>query len=209
MVDDLLTRLRDDCYGWSDEYLLEQVSVGPAAFSGDAWQILQAECERRGLESTSENLRDVRAELPGKSQDVVVTLESLRLAAQRGDSSVQYQLGQIYIYGSGVRRDYAEGLKWLRKAAEQGHESAQLLLGDVYLQGFGTFFHFGSGSLQITGIRPDQRKALRWLSLAAEQGNAEAARQVSFMSRRTARDERRRSGSISRAISKIRKLFVR
>ena len=41
--------------------------------------------------------------------------------AEAGDSTAQYNLGQMYRTGRGVPKDFAEAVKWYRLAAEQGN----------------------------------------------------------------------------------------
>jgi TPR repeat protein len=53
-------------------------------------------------------------------------------AAEQGDASAQFNLGQIYRKGKGVAQNDAEAAKWYRKAAEQGHVKAQYNLGVSY-----------------------------------------------------------------------------
>ena len=64
-------------------------------------------------------------------------LETLRLAADQGDTSAQYNLGFAYGDGLGVPQDAAEAVRWYRLAAEQGHASAQNNLGFAYGDGLG------------------------------------------------------------------------
>ena len=40
-------------------------------------------------------------------------------AAEQGLVQAQYNLGDMYEQGQGVRQDYAEAFRWYRKAAEQ------------------------------------------------------------------------------------------
>ncbi len=51
MTNAALDRLREDCPEWSDEYLAEQFSMGPSAFTSEAWAIVRSETLDRGLVS--------------------------------------------------------------------------------------------------------------------------------------------------------------
>ena len=42
------------------------------------------------------------------------------MAAAKGSSTAQSNLGWLYEQGRGVAKDYAEARKWYRMAAEQG-----------------------------------------------------------------------------------------
>ncbi len=85
----------------------------------------------------------------------------IRLAADQGLASAQYELARMYEQGRGVPGDEPwEALRWLFAAARQGHALAQLELGRVYLAG--------------KGAEPDPAEAAKWLEQAAAQGQAEA-----------------------------------
>ncbi|UWZ83173.1 tetratricopeptide repeat protein [Occallatibacter riparius] len=59
-----------------------------------------------------------------------------RLAAERGHSDAQYNLGFMYILGEGTEADVDEGLQWIHRAAMQGDWSARRLLADLYRNGY-------------------------------------------------------------------------
>ncbi len=60
-----------------------------------------------------------------------------RKAAERGDATAQYFLGEAYYEGDGVSQNYTQAVKWWRKAAEQGSGAAQYRLGCAYANGEG------------------------------------------------------------------------
>ncbi len=83
-----------------------------------------------------------------------------RQAAERGDATSEYNLGNMYELGHGVPRDAAEAVRWFRSAAEQGYAVAQ--------NGLGWMYHLGSG------VAKDDVEAAGWFRKSAEQGNATA-----------------------------------
>ncbi len=85
---------------------------------------------------------------------------SLFAKANAGNAEAQYQLGNAYNYGDGVRRDYAQALVWYRKGAEQGDAKSEFQLGGLY--------HFGHG------VPPDDAQGFAWIMKAAEQGHGDA-----------------------------------
>lgn len=88
-------------------------------------------------------------------------LNTIKNAAQAGDSAVQFALAQMYDRGStGVPRDYVQAAAWYRKAAEQGHGEAQIGLGKLYKDG--------------DGVPKDYAQATKWIAKAAAQGLANA-----------------------------------
>lgn len=88
-------------------------------------------------------------------------------AAQQGDASAQFKMGQRYDLGVGVRQSYTESVKWLRRAAVQGNADAQYNLACMYNGGLGVPQDFG--------------EAFQWFRKAAEQGNASAQKNLGAM----------------------------
>src|SRR5208283_6113852 len=63
-----------------------------------------------------------------------------RLAPQgrcTGQRSGGYELGKLYLLGSGVPQDYSQAARWFVKAAERDNPQAQNALGYMYGQGQG------------------------------------------------------------------------
>ena len=76
------------------------------------------------------------------------------------DAEAQFDLGNQYYTGSGVRQDYSEAVRCYRLAAEQGHANAQYNLGVCLLDG--------------TGVSRNVSEAVKWFRSAAEQEDADA-----------------------------------
>ena len=74
-------------------------------------------------------------------------LPTLQASAQGGDSAAQFDLGNRFLYGTGVIADEFEAARWFRLAADQGNNNAQYNLGVMYMQG--------------TGVLADMNEALR------------------------------------------------
>ena len=60
-----------------------------------------------------------------------------RRAAEQGNASAQYNLGNMYDYGQGVPQDFKEAAKWYRLSAEQGRANSQLNIGIMQTTGAG------------------------------------------------------------------------
>ena len=73
---------------------------------------------------------------------------ALQEKAESGDADAQFQLGDCYFFGLGVKRDLVEGASWYRKAAEAGQMKAQFNLGGCFHEGM--------------GVEPDLMAAIRW-----------------------------------------------
>ena len=52
--------------------------------------------------------------------------------ALKGDTGAQFNLGDMYDNGEGVRQDYKKAFEWYEKAATQGVVDAQYNLGFMY-----------------------------------------------------------------------------
>ena len=87
-------------------------------------------------------------------------VQTLRIAAEKGDAQAQYQLGECYRAGEGVDVDFVEAAKWYRLACEQGHQCAAYRLG--------SFYSFGRG------VESDPRKAREYYEQAVSLGSLDA-----------------------------------
>lgn len=76
--------------------------------------------------------------------------------AERGDSSAQVNLGNLYMKGLGRNPDYTAAVQWYQKAADQGDPLGQSKLGILYYYGL--------------GVEKNPDEAARWFRKAAEQG---------------------------------------
>src|SRR5580692_11794527 len=61
--------------------------------------------------------------------DYVTAIQLWRPLADQGNAFAQFNLGNMYRNGQGVRQDYAAAVSWYRKAADQGYIPAQFNLG--------------------------------------------------------------------------------
>jgi TPR repeat protein len=61
----------------------------------------------------------------------------LKMAAEQGDTSAQYEVGWNYYFGQSGPQSYQEAGKWFVRAAK-GHKDARFELGRSYAQGLGT-----------------------------------------------------------------------
>jgi uncharacterized protein len=100
--------------------------------------------------------------------DYAMTLQLWRPQAEQGHAVAQYNLGLMYINGTGVTPDDAEAVKWYRLAAEGGYVRAQHGLGGMYIVGLG-------------GLPKDEAEAVNWFQLAADQDYAEAQFDLGLM----------------------------
>ena len=51
---------------------------------------------------------------------VASELDSLKTAAEQGDTTAQFNLGGMYLIGESVPKNDTEAARWFRMAAEQG-----------------------------------------------------------------------------------------
>jgi hypothetical protein len=82
-------------------------------------------------------------------------------AANKGDATAQYILGNMYEIGLDVPQDYVEAVKWYRKSAEQGDYVGQCRLGHMYSNG--------------RGVPQDYVEAHKWYNLAASRSAGKIA----------------------------------
>lgn len=82
--------------------------------------------------------------------------------AQQGNADAQFDIGERFYEGRGVRQDYTAAAQWFGRAAQQGHAKAQVNLGMMCFLG--------------RGMPVDHVKAIQWLTLASWQKNEAALR---------------------------------
>ena len=133
-------------------------------------------------------------------------VELLMKAAEHGNCSAAFTLGQLYLSGTTLLRDPAAAVRWLERAALGGNQYAQYRLGKLLLQGEDVpkdadgavrwlkasaeqgnqYAQYALGKLYLLGEEvPEDREAARqWFQQAAEQGNQYAQYFVEHMGRR-------------------------
>jgi TPR repeat protein len=95
---------------------------------------------------------------PGKPPEQSTDdIESLKRAAEGGDSKAQFQLGLAYRTGKNVPQNPQTAIYWYIKSAEQNNPGAFYQLGNMYENGF--------------GVQRDFEEALKWYSKGAALGN--------------------------------------
>jgi TPR repeat protein len=75
-------------------------------------------------------------------------------ASYFGDSNAQYNLGRLYLAGTGAPQDARQAARWFNLAAEKGHHYAQALLGHLLVTG--------------EGIPRQRALGLMWLTMARD-----------------------------------------
>jgi uncharacterized protein (TIGR03067 family) len=93
---------------------------------------------------------------PGAPRDEVEEFRRNLDAARRGDAQAQYNVGKMYVRGTGVVPAAIEAVHWYRKAADQGHAEAMSALGVMYWTG--------------QGVVPKDMESVRLHQVAAERG---------------------------------------
>lgn len=97
------------------------------------------------------------------AQDISYSQE-MELAAKKGDSEAQTQLGFCLWNGLGISEDAEKAVEWYRKASMQNHSAAQYYLGVCYIDGF----YKGEELVR------DYKEGLSWLRASAKQGDQDA-----------------------------------
>lgn len=93
---------------------------------------------------------------------------SLRLAAAKGDSSAQFEVGARLAEGKGTQQNFVEAIKWYQRSAQQGFAQSQYRLATLYERGL--------------GVKTDLGRARIWYKRAAEQGNLKAMHNLAVLS---------------------------
>lgn len=99
--------------------------------------------------------------------DFTTALKEWKPLAEQGNAIAQYNIGIMYLDGTGVTEDYQIAFKWLKLSADQGYTSSQERLGAMYHNGL--------------GVTLDYQSAVKWYKLAAEQENTKAQFMLGLM----------------------------
>jgi hypothetical protein len=132
----------------------------------------QSKAEKKDLAALTEKATDGDANaqlelgiryLTGRGvaiEDAVQARNWFLKAADQGNSTAQFWLGEMFSTGWGIPEDKARAAIWYRKAAEQGLATAQFALGNMYESG--------------RGAPLNHKEAVKWIQKAANQGLAPA-----------------------------------
>jgi len=104
-------------------------------------------------------------------------VECYSSAAELGNAEAQYELGNCFALGKGVKASREEAVKWWQKAAEGGHVEAQYTLGQCY--DWTLVFVDGDDSGEFVEL--DEEEAAKWYQKAAEQGHKRAQSDLKFL----------------------------
>lgn len=92
---------------------------------------------------------------------------SLRMAAQQGDPSAQFEVAARFAEGKGIKQDFPLAITWYTRASQKGFIPAQYRLATLYERGLGT-------SADIT-------RAKVWYRRAADQGNIKSMHNLAVL----------------------------
>lgn len=95
------------------------------------------------------------------------SVATIRLQAEKGIASAEYNLGRMYELGIKLPVDKQRALTWYTKSANQGYANAEYRLGVATLYG--------------AGVQQDDVQGKRWLKLAAQHGHAVAKKMIESM----------------------------
>ena len=93
----------------------------------------------------------------GVTQNQEVAVRWYMRAAEQGYPGAQFNLGNCYQLGEGVKEDKSQAVYWYRQAALQGDADSQYMLGLCYASG--------------EGITKSTPKAIEWLQKSSHQGH--------------------------------------
>lgn len=107
-----------------------------------------------------------RYKVKGKD-DLRISARYFRMAAEKGNSTAAYKLGEAYEEGIGLPKDPVQALHWYRRAALQGDKHAELRIGYFHQKGI--------------VVARDPAAAVKWYRQSAEKGNIWAYHMLAFM----------------------------
>jgi len=99
--------------------------------------------------------------------DLRISAHYFRMAAEKGNSTAAYKLGEAYEEGIGLPKDPVQALDWYRRAASQGDKYAELRIGYFYQKGI--------------VVARDPVTAVKWYRQSAGKDNIWAYHMLAFM----------------------------
>ncbi len=139
----------------------------------------------------------------GVPKNTLEAVKLFRIAANKGNSQAQFNLGVSYANGIGVDEDFVEAAKWYEKAANQNNAEAQNNLAILYLDGKGVIKSpteavkwirkaaeqgipnaqsaLGTAYMEGEGVEQDPTEAVKWFQRAAIQGDAKAQNELAIL----------------------------
>ncbi len=106
-----------------------------------------------------------------ENKDYEGAVREWRPLAESGNAAAQFNLGLMYLDGTGVPQSLGDAAEWFRRSAEQGYAKAQYNLGSLYAVGKGV-------------RRKDPIAAYMWMNLCAAKGEAKCVAQRDLLAQR-------------------------
>lgn len=104
----------------------------------------------------------------GKSpRDNAIAVQYFRKAAEKGNDSAAYKLGESYEEGIGVPKNARMAYRWYRQAADAGNKWAEYKVGWAFQHG--------------EGVRKNSSEAAKWYQRSASKGNEWSQHMLGFM----------------------------
>jgi uncharacterized protein len=149
-----------------------------------------------------------------RMEDNAQRLAKTQAQAESGDAEAQYNLGSMYLTGTGTGVDLKLAELWLKRAAVQGLDKAQYKLGHLHYVTLGessdssiafewfskaaaanyppAMYYLGDMYANGSGVKQDYAKARSWYEQAGAAGFSLASQALRDLDERSARDEARR-----------------
>lgn len=105
-----------------------------------------------------------------ESKDYATAIKEWLPLAESGDAASQFNVGLMYLDGTGVPQSDLKAVEWFRRSADQGYAKAQGNLGALYAVG--------------RGVRRDYVGAHMWLNLCAASGDSKCAAQRDLVAKK-------------------------
>ena len=119
---------------------------------------LQAKAELSRLEPSETNFE--KAKIAADSGDYSLAKKLYEESAKLGFAAAEYEIGELYYYGRGVKQDYVKSFEWYQRAAQKNYAIALNDIGAAYESG--------------KGVKIDGKEAVSWYLKASEIGSSKA-----------------------------------
>jgi hypothetical protein len=167
--------------------------------------------EKGGVQAELSLAYSLKMGIFGQKKDPKEAAKWYREAAEKGNASAQWSLGEMYADGDGIDPDPVEAARFLAKTAEQGDADYQSMLAYRYFKGKGVVQDYGEAAKWFrkaadqgnplgqsglgvmcahgVGVLKNDIEAYKWFSLAAAQGDDESAKNRDRLTQSMSRSE--------------------
>lgn len=127
---------------------LTQLETCVNHYQAESYKVASKECQIAAVQGSSKAqwliAHMYRYDLLEEGQDQQKAFEWYLKAAENGHVAAKREVGQAYMYETGIEKDYVKAHHWLMKAAKSNDAEAEFSVGILFFEGYGRDKDIGS-----------------------------------------------------------------